>query len=63
MTARQELRRARASLRKTIRMARALARSNQMTVGCRKTIVQDVRALRKAIPRGRRLKRCLATAG
>jgi cysteine-rich repeat protein len=61
LSARQMTKSARVALRKTIRMARARARSGAMSTACRKKVVRDVRALRQAIPRGKHLRRCLTT--
>jgi cysteine-rich repeat protein len=58
--ARQMTRSARVALRKTLRMARARTRAGEMSAQCRKRIVHDVKAIRQAIPRGKRLRRCLA---
>jgi cysteine-rich repeat protein len=60
-SARQMTRSARVALRKTIRMARARTRAGEMSAQCRKRIIHDVKSLRQAIPRGKRLRRCLAT--
>jgi cysteine-rich repeat protein len=61
VSARQMTRSARIALRKTIRMARARVRSHEMSPQCRKKVVRDIRKLRQAIPRGKRLRRCLAS--
>jgi cysteine-rich repeat protein len=57
--ARQATRSARASLRKTIRTARAQTRAGALSRECRKQVVAQVKVVRQAIPRGRRLRRCL----
>jgi cysteine-rich repeat protein len=61
--ARQQTRSARAALRKTVRMARALARTHQVSKVCRRQILSQVRVVRQAIPRGKRLRRCLLGGG
>jgi cysteine-rich repeat protein len=61
VSARQMTRIARIALRKTVRMARARVRAGQLSAQCRKKIVRDIRKLRQAIPRGKRLRRCLAS--
>ena len=61
VVARQATRSARASLRKTIRAARAAARTGGLSRECRKSVVAQVKVVRQAIPRGKRLRRCLSS--
>jgi hypothetical protein len=61
--ARQRTRSARAALRKTLQVARVLARDGALGRTCRKQVVGQVREVRRAIPRGKRLRRCLAGEG
>ncbi len=61
VTARRMTKSARVALRKTVRMARARVRAGELSGPCRKQIVRDIRKLRQAIPRGKRLRRCLAS--
>ncbi len=61
VVARRMARSARIALRKTIRMARARSHAGEMSTACRKLVVRKVRALRAAIPHGKRLRRCLTT--
>jgi cysteine-rich repeat protein len=64
VVARQATRSARVSLRKAVRMARHLARTGEISKTCRKSVIAQVRVVRQAIPRGRKLRRCvLATGG
>ena len=61
--ARHQTRSARGVLRKTVRVARSLARAGEITRACRKRIASEVRVVRQAIPRGRQLRRCLVAGG
>jgi cysteine-rich repeat protein len=59
--ARQGTRHARASLRKTLRMARKLTRQHTLSRTCRQQITAQVKVVRQAIPKGKKLRRCLLT--
>ena len=59
VVARQRTRAARVGLRKTVRTARALLRKHQLSRQCRKNVAAQVRVVKKAIPRGKRLRRCV----
>jgi cysteine-rich repeat protein len=61
--ARQRTRAARASLRKTVRTARSMSRAGQVSRDCRKQVIAQVRVVKQAIPRGKRLRRCLLAGG
>jgi hypothetical protein len=61
--ARQATRSARTSLRKAIRMARQLARQGEISKTCRKSVIAQVKVVRQAIPRGRKLRRCVLSTG
>jgi hypothetical protein len=61
--ARHRTRSALKSLKKTIRLARRLAHRKTISRACRAEIVSEVRAVRKAIPRGKALRSCLANGG
>ena len=61
--ARQRTRAARASLRKTVRTARTLGRTGELSRDCRKQVIAQVRVVKQAIPRGKRLRRCLQSGG
>jgi hypothetical protein len=59
VAARQRTRSARASLKKTLRLARVLVRQHALSRSCRKQIVAEVRVVRRAIPHGKQLRRCI----
>jgi hypothetical protein len=63
LVARQATRSARTGLRKAVRMARQLARTGELSKTCRKSVIEQVRVVRQAIPRGRKLRRCLVAGG
>ena len=59
LVARHGTKRARQSLRKTLRAARALVAHGDMSRACRKKILGQVKVVKRAIPHGKQLKRCL----
>jgi hypothetical protein len=61
--ARQATRSARTSLRKAVKPARHLARTGEISKTCRKSVIAQVRVVRQAIPRGRKLRRCVLQPG
>ena len=63
VVARQRTRTARAALRATARTARALGRAGELSRACRMQILDQIRVVRRAIPRGRQLRRCLLKTG
>lgn len=57
--ARGRTRSARQMLRKAARTARRLAAADRMSRTCRRTVLEQVRTVRRAIPLGKRLRRCV----
>ncbi|MGH7894303.1 MAG: hypothetical protein ACREQL_06515, partial [Candidatus Binatia bacterium] len=62
LLARQGAKSARRSLRKTARAARSLVGSGGLSRACRKQVLGQVKVVRRAIPRGKRLRRCVLGA-
>ena len=63
LVARQATRSARTELNKAVRTARKLARTGAISKACRKSVIAQVRVVRQAIPRGRKLRRCVLAGG
>jgi cysteine-rich repeat protein len=59
LVARQRAKSVRRSLRNTIRLARSATMKAQLSRACRKQIVQQVKVVRHAVPRGKHLRRCI----
>jgi hypothetical protein len=62
LLARQGAKSARRSLRKTARAARTLVGAGDLSRACRKQVLAQVRVVRRAIPRGKCLRRCVLGA-
>jgi hypothetical protein len=61
--ARQRTHSARKSLKKTMRMARRLEHQKVISRSCRQQVIEQARVVRKAIPRRKALRNCLANEG
>jgi cysteine-rich repeat protein len=57
--AKGHLRQARKMAKKTARAARKLANQGEISKSCRRAVLEKVKSVKKAIPRGKRLRRCV----